>query len=153
MEKPYNQDFSNHGRIVFGYHRLAFLFFTLNLAWSIYRVKRAFSTHSRFERVDAIVLLLLAVALVLLFFYARIFALTVQDRVIRLEMTLRLERILPPDLRPRIPEYTVGQLVALRFAGDDELPELARKVLADNLADRKTIKQMIKNWRPDFLRA
>jgi len=153
MEKPYNQNLSNHGRIRFGYHRLALLFFTLNFAWAIYRVKRAFSAHSAYERADASILLLLAVALLLLFFYARIFALTVQDRVIRLEMTLRLERILPPDLRPRIPEYTVGQLVALRFAGDDELPELARKVLADNLADRKTIKQMIKNWRPDFLRA
>src|SRR5713226_8896567 len=153
MEKPYNQNFENHARVVTGYHKVALSIFALNFFWAIYRLVRSFSGDSIFARLDSVLALLLAVALLLLFFYARIFALTVQDRVIRLEMTLRLERILPPDLRPRIPEYTVGQLVALRFAGDDELPELARKVLADNLVDRKTIKQMIKKWRPDFLRA
>jgi hypothetical protein len=56
-------------------------------------------------------------------------------------------------LRPRIPEFTVNQLVALRFASDAELPGLAGKVLAENLQDRKTIKQMIQNWQADELRA
>ena len=76
---------------------------------------------------------LMALALFVLAFFARVFALTVQDRVIRLEMRLRLAEILPADLRPRIPEFTVGQLVSLRFAGDAELPALARKVLDEKI--------------------
>ncbi len=81
------------------------------------------------------------------------FALTVQDRVIRLEERLRFERLLPEDLKARIPEFTVAQLVSLRFASDAELPALARKVLSDNLTDRKTIKKLVQNWRADHLRA
>jgi len=68
-------------------------------------------------------------------------------------MYLRLNQLLPPELRPRIPEFSVAQLVALRFAGDVELPELARRVLDEKLTDRKTIKKMIKSWKPGFLRA
>ena len=60
---------------------------------------------------------------------------------------------LAPDQRARIPEFTLGQLVALRFASDEELPQLARKVLDEKLSDRKTIKKMIQNWQPDELRA
>jgi hypothetical protein len=76
-----------------------------------------------------------------------------QDRVIRIEERIRFERILPADLHPRIGEFTIDQLVALRFASNAELPELARKVLDEKLNDRKAIKQMIKTWRPDFARA
>jgi hypothetical protein len=88
-----------------------------------------------------------------MFFFARLFALAVQDRVIRLEERLRLERLLPPDLQPRIQDFATAQLVALRFASDAELPALARKVLAENITDRKVIKRMIQNWRPDYQRA
>jgi len=77
----------------------------------------------------------------------------VQDRVIRLEMRLRLQQLLAQDLRVRIPEFTVGQLVALRFASDAELPDLARKTLDEKLTDRKAIKKMIRDWQPDELRA
>jgi hypothetical protein len=94
-----------------------------------------------------------AAALVLAAFYGRIFALRVQDRVIRLEMQLRLQSLLPPDLRARISEFTVAQLVALRFASDGELPALARKVLDEHLVERKAIKKMIRDWQPDMLRA
>jgi len=85
--------------------------------------------------------------------FARMFALTVQDRVIRLEMRLRMQQVLPQDLRGRIPEFTVGQLVSLRFASDAELTALARKVLDEKLTDRKTIKKLIRDWQPDLLRA
>ncbi len=152
MEKPYNQNFENHVRVVTGYQKVALPIFALNLLWAGYRVARSFSGDSAFARADAALSFLLAVALVLLLFYARIFALTVQDRVIRLEMTLRLDQLLPPDLRPRINHFTVGQLVALRFASDAELPDLARRVLEENLTDQKAIKKMIQNWKPDFLR-
>jgi hypothetical protein len=97
--------------------------------------------------------LLVAVALLLLAFNARIFALKVQDRMIRLEMQLRLKQLLPAELQPGIQEFTVGQLVSLRFASDAELPDLARKVLEGKLIDRKTVKKLIRNWQPDFLRA
>jgi hypothetical protein len=95
---------------------------------------------------------LTATALIVLAFYARLFALTVQDRVIRLEMRLRLRESLPASLHSRIGEFSKGQLVAMRFAGDAELPAIAEKVLRDKIQDRKAIKQMIKDWQPDFLR-
>jgi len=85
-------------------------------------------------------------------FLARIFALGVQDRVIRLEERLRYARLLPDDLRARIGEFTINQLVALRFACDAELPVLARKVLDTKMNERKAIKRMVQNWRPDYQR-
>jgi hypothetical protein len=81
------------------------------------------------------------------------FALTVQDRVIRLEMRLRLESILPPAMKPLIPKFSVDQLVALRFASDAELPALCQRVLDEKLTKRSSIKQLVKTWRVDYLRA
>jgi hypothetical protein len=140
------QNFENHTKTVPAFHYFVLPVLTLNLGWSINRVARHFSG-------DAVVSLLLAAALLLLALYARMFALTVQDRVIRLEMQLRLRNLLPPDLHPSIVDFTVGQLVALRFASDAELPGLARKVLDEKVNDRKTIKKMIQNWQTDLLRA
>lgn len=140
------QNFENHSKTVALFHQVALPILLLNLGWSIYRVARHVSAES-------VITLLLAVALILLALYARMFALTVQDRVIRLEMRLRLQQVLPPELRGRIPEFTVGQLVALRFASDAELPELARKVLDEKLTDRKAIKKLVRDWQPDLLRA
>ena len=97
--------------------------------------------------------MILAAALVVLVFQARLFALAVQDRVIRLEERLRYEYVLPADLRARCGELGIGQIVSLRFASDAELPVLARKVLDEKLTERKAIKQLIKNWKPDYLRA
>ena len=84
---------------------------------------------------------------------ARVMANTVQDRVIRLEMRLRLARLLPADLQARIPDLTPKQLVALRFAGDAELPALVRDVLAGKCGTQKDIKLQVKNWQADWLRA
>jgi len=97
-------------------------------------------------------LVVLAVALGGLAWAARSSALVVQDRVIRLEERLRLERLLPDDLRARIGELSLGQLVALRFASDAELPELVRQVLDEPLTSRDEIKRRIRDWRPDHLR-
>jgi hypothetical protein len=144
MSQP--QNFENHARFVPVFHFFVAPVFLLNVVWSIVRVVRNFS-------VGTIMALLVAIALFLLAFTARIFALTVQDRVIRLEMRLRMQQLLPADLRGRIPEYTVDQLVALRFASDVELPALARKVLDEKLANRKTIKRMVQDWQADLLRA
>ena len=140
------QNFENHTKIVPAFHYFILPVLTLNLGSAIYRVSFFFSA-------DAVISLLLAAALVLLALYGRMFALKVQDRVIRLEMQLRLQSLLPANQRTRIPEFTLSQLVALRFASDPELPELARKVLDEKLHDRKAIKKMIQNWQPDLLRA
>ena len=146
MAQTTAQSFENHARFVPAFHFAVFGIFALNLLWSIYRILQS-------PGIESFLLLLLAVAYLLLAFYARVFPLAVQDRVIRLEMQLRLRGLLPPDLQGRIPDLTPRQLVALRFASDEELPELCRTVLKDNLTDGKTIKKMIKKWNADHLRA
>jgi len=144
MTEP-RQSFQNHARTIPAYHYFVFGAFTLDLALSI----RAFAEAPTFGRGSHI---LTAAALIALAWYARVFALTVQDRVIRLEMRLRLREALPATLHARINDFTRGQLVALRFASDVELAELAEKVLQDNVQNKKAIKQMIKTWNPDHLR-
>jgi len=140
------QTLENHVRVVPAYHMYVFGVFLINFVWRLVQLKNGITFGS-------IMNVLMGAAFILIFFYARIFALTVQDRVIRLEMRLRMERLLPPELRSRIGEFTVPQLVSLRFAGDDEVPLLARQVLDEKLNDRKSIKRRVKNWQPDFLRA
>lgn len=139
------QNYSNHRRFVPAFHFVVLPILAVNLIYSIYRVFRAFSWEN-------LLLLLVAVALAIVALCARLFALKAQDRVIRLEERLRMNELLPADLRPRIGELTPDQFIALRFASDAELPELARKVLTDKIAGRDTIKKMIKDWRGDYLR-
>jgi hypothetical protein len=91
----------------------------------------------------------MAAALILIALFARTFALKAQDRVIRLEERLRLRELLPADLKPRIPELSADQLIALRFASDAELPELTAAVLRDNIRTRDGIKKRIRQWRVD----
>jgi hypothetical protein len=63
-----------------------------------------------------------------------------------------MERLLPHELRDRIPDFTAEQLVGLRFASDEELPDLARRVLYEDISDRKEIKGAVRNWRADHQR-
>lgn len=140
------QSFKNHARYVPLFHFFVLPALTLNFGWSLRNLARHFSTDSAIASITAIALVFLALC-------ARTFALTVQNRVIRLEMRLRLQQLLPADLQARIEEFRPGQLIALRFACDAELPELARKVLDENLSDKKTIKQLVRDWQADHLRA
>ena len=146
MAEPSLQTFENHARILPAYHYVAFPLFAVNFFFTLYQVVTAFSWAN-------LVAFAVAVALILLFFLARVMALTVQDRVIRLEETLRMRALLPPDLQARIGEFTVKQLVALRFASDGELPGLARQVLDETIRDQKAIKKMVRQWRADHQRA
>ena len=141
------QNFSKHVKFFPPFHFFVLPVMVLNLIWSLTRLWRLGFSWDGLERV------LLALGLVMGFLTARMMVLKVQDRVIRLEERLRFERVLPADLKPRIGEFTVDQLVALRFACDAELPALARKVLDDKMSERKPIKQMVKTWKPDYLRA
>lgn len=142
---PAPQNFKNHARLVPLYHYVTFLILLAVLAWSIVQLVRA-------PAVDRFFLFLMALGLTLAVYWARAFALGVQDRIIRLEERLRMERLLSEALRARIGDFTVEQLVGLRFASDGELEELARRVLDEGIADRKTIKSMVESWRADHQR-
>ena len=141
-----SQSFENHVKLVPFFHGFVLPVFAANLLWTAYRLVSSPSA-------DSAIHLLLAAALIVMGFYTRVFALRVQDRVIRLEMRLRMRELLPAELHPRITEYTPGQLVAMRFASDAELPTIAAQVLRDNLQDKKSIKRLIKEWQADHLRA
>lgn len=145
MADPKPQNFANHRRIVPMYHVVAFLLIVVNAGYA------AWMTITRFSVANAMYLLLM-IAVFLLFWYARVFAIGVQDRVIRLEERLRFERVLPDPLKPRIGDFTVAQLVGLRFASDAELPALAQEVLDQNIEDRDEIKKKVTDWRADYNR-
>ena len=145
MAEPTPQTYANHTRWVPLYHFVGAPIFLLNLVWAVYRLVTDLSA-------DTAIGALLALALLVTFFCARTFALSAQDRVIRLEERLRMRELLPDDLQARIDDFTTSQLIALRFASDAELPDLARQVLAESITSRKAIKERIQTWRPDYQR-
>jgi hypothetical protein len=145
MAEKTAQTYQNHARLIPLYHYVALPVLLINALWALYQLTQGVVGESA-------IALAVAVALLLIAFYARVFALAAQDRIIRLEEQLRLRALLPDDLQARINGHTTEQLIGLRFASDGELPALARKVLDNDIADRKTIKQMVQSWRPDYQR-
>lgn len=145
MSDSQDQNYSNHTKFVPLYHYIGAPVVIALFVWNV--------RHTiKFPTAESGISMLSAVAVVILLALVRQFPLKVQDRVIRLEEQLRLMRVLPADLQARIGEFSVHQLVAMRFASDAELPELARKVLNEKMTSRKEIKRQIKNWRPDTYR-
>ena len=140
------QSYQKHARWLPGFHFFVMPVLLVNLVNEIRHVWMDPTQHYAWQ-------VLFAAALLGAAFLSRIQALTVQDRVIRLEMRLRLRGILPPDLQPAIDALTHRQLVALRFASDAEMAELVRDVAAGKLATSKDIKMRIKSWQADWLRA
>jgi hypothetical protein len=140
------QTYKNHIRLFPPYHFFVLPVFFINVIVSAVLLYRTPSRLGAWQLVVAVALLLAALT-------ARVMALAVQDRVIRLEMRLRMRELLPPDLQARIPSITREQCVALRFAGDAELPVLVRKVVAGELTSQADIKRAITQWQPDTLRA
>lgn len=145
MAERQPQTFANHAKLVPLFHFVLFGMLFLNLIYRVVHLFRAASWEAGFD-------LLLAVAFLLMFYYVRMFPLRVQDRLIRLEMQHRLRDVLGDDLHPRISEITASQLIALRFASDEELPELVRRVLDQELKGRRQIKEEIASWRADHMR-
>jgi Family of unknown function (DUF6526) len=140
------QSYKKHARLLPPFHFFVLPVLLVNFINSLRHLWQDPTQHFGFEAV-------VAAALVMLAFLSRVQALTVQDRVIRLEMRLRLRGILPPDLQPNIEQLTHRQMVAMRFASDAEMPELVRDVVAGKLATSKDIKMRIKSWQADWLRA
>jgi hypothetical protein len=140
------QNYKNHARFVPMFHVGVLVPFLVNFVWAINRMRSGVTT-------ETVMGLVMALALLLLAFSVRVMVMTVQDRVIRLEMRLRLREMLPSAMHADIPRLTIDQLVALRFASDAELPDLTREALAGKFASRKAIKMKVRDWQGDYLRA
>ena len=137
-KKP--QTYANHTRWDPPFHFFALpVFLLLAVAGLVHFIWRP-GLHSG-------LMFVVAVALATVVMKVRLYALRVQDRVIRLEERLRLASLLPEPLRSRIPELTVAQLVGLRFASA-EVAKLAERALSEKLS-RADIKKAIQTWRPD----
>ena len=138
------QTFANHTRFDPPYHFFVIPVLAITVLLTIWNLIQNASFYSAW-------MVVVALALVVLALKCRLYALKVQTRVIRLEERLRLVTLLPESLRAKIPQLTEGQLVALRFASDAEIPGLVEKALAASLPNTE-IKKAIVNWRPDYFR-
>ena len=145
MSKNQTQSFENHSRLIPLWHFVTAAVIVVIVVHAVFHVFTEFSF-------DALIGLAGALVLALIWVFARVFALTAQDRLIRLEETLRFERLLSDDLKSRINEITLKQFIALRFASDEEVGELVGKVLSGDLTEQKEIKKAIKHWRADHER-
>jgi hypothetical protein len=139
LSKP--QTYANHGRLDPGFHFFVVPVLLINV---VVRGVVAFRHRDLLTHWDIVV----AIALLLLAGIARMYALRVQDRVIRMEERIRIAAVASPATLARMDEFTIRQLVALRFAPYAELGTLADRALAEQLTP-KQIKQAIVNWRPD----
>jgi hypothetical protein len=135
------QDLKNHARFDPSYHLLIAGIYLINL---VYAGVHLYRQHA----ISAAWYLVLSLLVIVPILKLRTYPLKVQDRLIRLEERLRLQALASQEWYPQIYRLTVDQLIALRFAGDDEVVELAKQALDQNL-DRKQIKERIKNWRAD----
>lgn len=139
------QSAASHARWSPMFHFFATPVLLANLVVSVVGAVKAPSLGTAFTAMVAFAILTVA-------FLARLYPLGVQDRLIRLEERLRMTRLLPADLQSKVEHFTMEQVIALRFASDDELPDLARAVLDEGLTSRKAIKARVKHWRADHQR-
>jgi len=141
MSDKTSQSLGNHARVDPLYHYLSFAILVVSLIVAVVYL----IANPHFFTAWIVVL---SVVVFVPFFKLRTYAIKVQDRVIRLEERLRLQALAPSEFHAQIHKLTEDQLIALRFAPDEELVELARQAVAENLS-RKQIKERIRNWRPD----
>jgi cellulose synthase/poly-beta-1,6-N-acetylglucosamine synthase-like glycosyltransferase len=151
MAEKAPQTFANHTRFDPLFHFFLVPIFGLGVILSLIHFFYHLRESDMRGNFHSFLIVVLAVALLVLVFKTRLYALKVQDRVIRLEERLRLMELLQEPLRSRIPELTEGQLIGLRFASDAEIPALVERALKEKLS-RRDIKKSIKNWRPDYWR-
>lgn len=140
------QTYETHTRWFPLYH---FVLTPMLLAFLLYTIVQVV----RFPDLDRAMMIFLALMLTTIGLTARMSALKVQDRVIRLEERLRYRELLPKDLADKAVDLRASQMIGLRFASDEELPDLVQKTLNDQFEKPKDIKLAIKDWRGDYLRA
>ncbi len=143
---PEPQSYQNHVRRLPMIYTVMALIVVANILWSAYRLTGGLTG-------DNVMAFLVSLALLIMALSARTQTLTVQNRVVRLEMRHRFRELLPSDVAARACALSIPQLVSLRFASDAELPELVNEVLSGQLTEAKAIKQRVKEWQADHLRA
>jgi|SRR5215469_15292136 len=148
MAEKTPQTFAHHTRFDPLFHFFLIPVFSIAAITSLIQFFNLLRRSGGHGNVHSFLIVVLAIALLVLVFKTRLYALKVQDRVIRLEERLRLMQLLQEPLRSRIPELTESQLIGLRFASDGEVPALVERVLKEKLS-RTDIKKSIRNWRPD----
>jgi len=139
------QTLATHARYIPAFHFFALPVLLINMFVVAYYFWREPSFRNGWG-------LLVAIALAVGITWSRFMPLRAQDRIIRLEERTRLERLLPADLRGRIGELSERQLIAIRFAPDNEVPDLTRRTLNGELKTPGDIKRAIRDWRPDYFR-
>jgi hypothetical protein len=144
---PEPQNLKNHARLDPPYHFFIVIVLLANVIVTIVEGYHNWSYHP----VNAVWRVVVSIALLMLSFKARSYPLAAQDRVIRLEEQLRFRALLPAEDLAKTDSLSVGQIVALRFVSDEELPGVVHRTLAENLSP-KQIKATIKDWRPDYTR-
>ncbi len=144
MADSRTQNYGNHTRLDPWFHFFSIPVYAITSVGLLVMAIRRPGLHSAW-------LFVLSVAFIVHLFKTRMYALKVQNRVIRLEERLRLSTLLPPAMLPRLGELTLDQLIGLRFASDAEVPKLVEEALAKNMS-KSQIKQAIQQWRADDLR-
>jgi hypothetical protein len=139
------QNYSNHTRWYPLFHFVVVPLLAVNLLSHLVRFFMAPSWNLFFW-------VLLSITLVLLALASRLMALKAQDRVIRLEERLRFQELLTDELLAKSTSLTPGQIIALRFASDPELPGLVERTLNGEFAKNKDIKRAVRSWRADYHR-
>ena len=141
MSEKAPQSFKNHARIDPPFHFILLTILVVNLVIVLCYTYRHLSIFTEW-------LVILSLGGFILLGKLRSYPMKVQDRVIRLEERLRLQALAPAEWHAQIYRLTEDQLIGLRFASDDEVVELAKLALEQNL-NRKQIKERIKTWCPD----
>ena len=142
MSEKKPQNYENHAKFIPVFHYIALPLLLVNFFGALFRVTQEISFYT-FNGVG------LAISLIVVAVFTRLFALKAQDRVIRLEEQIRMQTFLPDALKVHVGRLTMGQIVALRFASDEELVDLTQDALDQNTSPN-ALKQAVKNWRPDY---
>tara|TARA_B100000809_G_C15138398_1_gene531721 strand:+ start:606 stop:1043 length:438 start_codon:yes stop_codon:yes gene_type:complete len=142
MSEKKPQNYENHAKFIPVFHYIALPLLLVNFFGALFRVTQEISFYT-FNGVG------LAISLIVVAVFTRLFALKAQDRVIRLEEQIRMQTFLPDALKAQVGRLTMGQIVALRFASDEELVDLTQDALDQNTSPN-ALKQAVKNWRPDY---
>jgi hypothetical protein len=139
------QTFSNHTRWQPPIHFFVLPVMLINVFWAVIVFVKDPNWNSGWW-------IIVSLALLVLVFFVRLNPLKAQDRIIRLEERLRYQQVLSPAVFQQTSTLEAGQIIALRFAGDDELEELVGAVLAGKLTKTSEIKRTIRRWRADTFR-